>query len=156
MQTWAANPHQFGPGKKHVIDDKDNARTMCGKVLSAVPGKLVHDDKADCKICITALANRARDEQRSKEWELRRVEMERQREHETAQWQAAYQEHLRSPKWARTRQKVLERAQGIREGCREQRATQVHHLSYRHVGDEFLWELAAVCRDCHERWHAKG
>ena len=32
-------------------------------------------------------------------------------------------------------------------------ATQAHHLTYEHMGDEFLWELKAVCRPCHERWH---
>lgn len=152
-QVWAASPHQFGPGKKHVLDDKDAERTMCGKVLSAVPGKLTSDENADCKVCITALANRARDVQRSKEYEARRIEHEQQRATETAEWQAAYHAHLRSGKWANTRQKVLERASGICEGCGETRATQVHHLTYKNVGHEFLWELVAICRACHERRH---
>jgi len=32
-------------------------------------------------------------------------------------------------------------------------ATEVHHLTYQHVGHEFLFELVAICRECHTRWH---
>jgi 5-methylcytosine-specific restriction endonuclease McrA len=36
------------------------------------------------------------------------------------------------------------------DGC-QSRATQVHHLTYRHLGNEPLFELMAICRDCHEQ-----
>lgn len=58
-----------------------------------------------------------------------------------------------SPEWAAKRQIVLGRAKGVCEGCGSQPATQVHHLSYDHFGREFLWELVAICTDCHERVH---
>ena len=64
-----------------------------------------------------------------------------------------YAEYLRSKAWAGKRAKVLERAKGICEGCGERQATQVHHLTYEHVQDEFLWELVAICDECHERVH---
>lgn len=35
---------------------------------------------------------------------------------------------------------------------------QVHHFSYKHIGnevldDERIWELTFMCRDCHKKWH---
>lgn len=68
-------------------------------------------------------------------------------------WHEAYDEYLASDKWARLREKVMTRSAGICEGCLGAPATEVHHLTYKHVGDELLWELVAVCRDCHRRCH---
>lgn len=68
-------------------------------------------------------------------------------------WWADYDAYLKTPRWRSTRTQVLERAQGICEGCREHEATQVHHLSYKNVGREFLWELVAICDSCHDRVH---
>lgn len=73
---------------------------------------------------------------------------------DSAFWRA-YEEYLASPVWKKKREKILERAGGICEGCREKPATQVHHRSYEHVGDEFLFELVAVCDDCHDKLHAQ-
>lgn len=64
-----------------------------------------------------------------------------------------YESYLETGKWKRIRQRVLKRAGGICEGCGQQQATQVHHLNYSHVGEEFMFELVAVCRDCHARLH---
>ncbi len=33
------------------------------------------------------------------------------------------------------------------------RAEDVHHLTYARLYDEMLFDLIAVCRDCHERLH---
>lgn len=41
------------------------------------------------------------------------------------------------------------------EGCGKARATQVHHKTYRNLGDEFLFELVALCDACHKRLRAK-
>jgi ribosomal protein S14 len=77
------------------------------------------------------------------------------REQERAEFSSWYRdEYLHSPEWHRKRDKVLARADGRCEGCGERRATQVHHLTYTHVGREFLFQLVAVCRDCHEQIHA--
>jgi hypothetical protein len=65
----------------------------------------------------------------------------------------AYEEYLAGPVWRKKREKILDRSGGICEGCREKTATQVHHLSYEHVGNEFLFELVAVCDDCHDKLH---
>ena len=79
-----------------------------------------------------------------------------QREAQDERWQAWYQEYLGTTAWHNRRSLVLRRANGICEGCMEAHATEVHHLTYAHAGNEFLWELKAVCRDCHERFHERG
>ena len=61
--------------------------------------------------------------------------------------------YLKTPAWKGLRNRTLARAQGHCEGCGRWPATDVHHLTYAHVGQEFLWELRAVCRDCHDRLH---
>jgi 5-methylcytosine-specific restriction endonuclease McrA len=65
----------------------------------------------------------------------------------------AYDKYLTSPEWINKRIVVLKRAGGICEGCSEHAATQVHHLTYAHVGNEFLFELVAVCDECHDKLH---
>jgi hypothetical protein len=64
-----------------------------------------------------------------------------------------YASYLKSPEWGRRRSKVLQRANGMCEGCLERKATQVHHLTYDHIYNEFLFELVAVCDECHLRIH---
>lgn len=66
-----------------------------------------------------------------------------------------YDVYLESAGWQAKRAKVLRRANGICEGCLENEATQVHHLTYRNVFDEFMFELKAVCYACHQRLHAE-
>jgi 5-methylcytosine-specific restriction endonuclease McrA len=64
-----------------------------------------------------------------------------------------YREYLQGDVWRAKRARVLERAGGLCEGCREQPATQVHHLHYRRVFDELLFDLVAVCDECHAKLH---
>lgn len=64
-----------------------------------------------------------------------------------------YADYLRSQEWAARREKVMQRAVGLCEGCRVKSASDVHHLSYEHVTEEFLFELVALCGDCHARIH---
>lgn len=70
-----------------------------------------------------------------------------------AQWQLDYAEYLRSPEWAAKRRQVLARCKHVCEGCGTAKATEVHHLTYEHVRDEFLFELVGVCKACHDRIH---
>jgi hypothetical protein len=64
-----------------------------------------------------------------------------------------YAQYLQSDVWKQKRKRVLKRANGVCEGCGENPATQVHHLTYAHIQNEFLWELVAICDECHERVH---
>ena len=68
-------------------------------------------------------------------------------------WRAQYESYIRSDAWCEKRKLVLLRSRGWCEGCGNPGAVEVHHLTYEHLGREFLWELAAVCAVCHERLH---
>lgn len=64
-----------------------------------------------------------------------------------------YADYLDSPQWKALRSSVMERCGGLCEGCRKSDADDVHHLTYRNLGREFLFQLVGLCRDCHTRWH---
>lgn len=83
---------------------------------------------------------------RSRHWATARAQ------HDSAWW-AWYQEYLASDVWASKRERVLERAKGACEACGIEQATQVHHVTYKRVGREPLFDLRAVCISCHEDLH---
>ena len=64
---------------------------------------------------------------------------------------ADYDAYLRSPEWRSLRKRIYKRASGLCEGCLLRPATQTHHLTYAHKGNEFAWELVAICDACHDR-----
>lgn len=66
-----------------------------------------------------------------------------------------YHDHvvLKSEKWKELRQLVMKRCGGICEGCGKEPAVQVHHATYKHLGNEFLFELLGLCDKCHNRFH---
>ena len=70
-----------------------------------------------------------------------------------AEFWSEYGDYLNSSAWRAKRQKVLERDRFMCQGCLENRTTQVHHLSYEHVGRELLFELTSLCDECHEVAH---
>ena len=73
----------------------------------------------------------------------------------TTRFWCGYSEYLASPEWAARRRLVLVRAAGTCEGCGSAPPSEVHHLTYEHLGEEFLFELTAVCSTCHVRLHAQ-
>lgn len=72
------------------------------------------------------------------------------RQDEQRQFWAEYSEYLQSPEWQTKRRIVLERDNYLCQACRRARATQVHHLTYKHKYREPLFELVAVCESCHD------
>jgi hypothetical protein len=69
------------------------------------------------------------------------------------QWRRDYESYLQTDTWHRRRELTLEREGGLCQGCRSNRATQVHHRSYEHFRHELLYELLALCDDCHALAH---
>jgi 5-methylcytosine-specific restriction endonuclease McrA len=65
----------------------------------------------------------------------------------------SYADYLLTDKWKNLRRLALARDHNLCQGCREWPATQVHHLTYTHLGEEFLFELVSLCHFCHERIH---
>lgn len=158
---WQADPHQFGPGKTHVVDASEPTKTLCGKWLKATPGQMLEKGLATCKICLNAIENREHRRAMQEHWreegerrERERAEQERLRAIQNREWWARYDAYLRSPQWKQKAEAVKRRAGGMCEGCEMRKATQVHHLTYKHVFEEFLWELRAICDVCHERVHS--
>jgi hypothetical protein len=84
------------------------------------------------------------------EIEQRHVRIQKQ---ERANWWRQYDQYMDSPAWKARRRAVMERSRGLCEGCGSRPATQVHHMTYANVCNEFLWELKAVCDHCHARCH---
>jgi len=80
---------------------------------------------------------------------------EKIREKEKVFFDAEYGEYLQSPGWQAKRIPVLKRCCHVCEGCGMSNATEVHHLTYQNVGNEFLFELVGLCKDCHLRYHEK-
>jgi len=70
-----------------------------------------------------------------------------------AKWLARYKEYRKTPEWKRKRALILKRDKHQCQGCSTAPATQAHHLTYDHVGEEFLFELVTVCNSCHKRLH---
>ena len=86
-----------------------------------------------------------------KRYEKRRNE-EMQRVEEV--WSRNYDLYINSPEWRERRKLVFLRAGGKCEGCLSKAATDCHHTTYDNIGQEFLFELLALCDACHKRYHA--
>jgi len=80
--------------------------------------------------------------ERAQERELEREELAR--EH------AAY---LKTPIWRAKAARVMRRDGYICRACGERQASEVHHLTYEHWGNEPLFDLVAVCSVCHRALH---
>lgn len=92
----------------------------------------------------------AKNEDNRAYWEQKEAEKKRERDEENARWWRWYNNYLQSPGWRVRRRKVLARANHQCEACLEARATEVHHLTYDHAGDEPLFDLVAICALCHD------
>lgn len=149
---WAADPHRYGPGKTHLVDPDKPERTYCGIVMAAFPGKPLLNGQPNCRKCCDAPIKRQEQAARTAAWTQ---EYEDRKKLEEAEWRRQYNEYLESEAWQEIRAIVLQRANWVCEGCARAKAIQVHHLTYQHLGYEFLWELKAVCLACHERAHPK-
>ena len=73
------------------------------------------------------------------------------RNQQNQKWWDWYNQYLRTPEWQARRIAALERDNYVCRGCLRNRATEVHHLKYEHVGNELLFELVGLCHVCHQR-----
>jgi hypothetical protein len=64
-----------------------------------------------------------------------------------------YEAYLKSFDWKLKARMVLDREGHICQGCRSAKATEVHHTTYSHIFNELLFQLVALCRDCHDKAH---
>jgi 5-methylcytosine-specific restriction endonuclease McrA len=155
-----AAPHQWGAGRVHLLDTEKTDRTYCGKTASECGGTqfIGRRDQITCKLCLAAIETRVR----RAELEKRLQQQNRQREENNRVWWHNYSTYLRSQTWYKKRENVFHRAGGYCEGCREASPVQVHHLKYPRdcmpgssewVRKEKLFDLVALCEDCHQDVH---
>lgn len=63
--------------------------------------------------------------------------------------------HLQSVYWKNIRLLALERDKYTCQICKLEPAKDVHHLTYKNLGNELLEELISYCRACHKKVHEK-
>jgi len=88
-------------------------------------------------------------------WEEYRVYRNFELNQEGLKRREEYNDYLKSDKWYKIRQVVLERDNFLCQGCLENRATDVHHKNYNTLFNEVLFDLISVCRTCHLKIHSK-
>jgi hypothetical protein len=70
-------------------------------------------------------------------------------------WNEKYEKYLNSNEWKELRQRILNRDKYICQICKTNKAVQVHHLTYKRLGNEQDFDLISVCLPCHELEHTK-
>lgn len=64
-----------------------------------------------------------------------------------------YHEYLKSDAWKDKRRLVIHKQGDICQGCLNAAIDDIHHLSYDNLGDELLFQLVGLCRNCHKKTH---
>jgi hypothetical protein len=117
----------------------------CGEMV----GNWIPHGKVEQKDGIEPIDDELPMRYRQSKRELELALKQRVRDHEKSDWDEWYAVYLASPEWREKRAMVLKRCAGVCEGCGKKRAQEVHHLTYKNVGKEFLFELVGLCRECH-------
>ena len=68
---------------------------------------------------------------------------------------SAYENYLRSRKWAVTRALAVHRANRMCQVCGERYYLEVHHKTYKRLGNEEPDDLIVLCRSCHAKVHER-
>jgi 5-methylcytosine-specific restriction endonuclease McrA len=84
-------------------------------------------------------------------YEGQQLERKQKYNSEKVEWFIGYNEYLRSEKWKLKRSLVLKRDNNLCQACLSATANEVHHLTYRHVMNEPLFDLVSVCKRCHDK-----
>ena len=66
-----------------------------------------------------------------------------------------YKEYLQSDQWKYIKAKVISRDKGICQGCFIKAPLEVHHLTYKRIGEELGVDLISLCSVCHNIIHEK-
>ena len=92
--------------------------------------------------------------------EKRSAELKEEFKAKRAQWEAEFPErhakyidYLNTPEWKAKRELVIDRENGICQGCRSAPIQEVHHATYKTLGNELLFQLVGLCSPCHRRAH---
>lgn len=78
-------------------------------------------------------------------------EIKQKRKQDRIEWLETSKPYYNSDIWKLKREFVLKRDNYICQACLTKTASQVHHLTYKHFGNEPLFELTSVCKTCHDK-----
>lgn len=67
---------------------------------------------------------------------------------------SSYDEYLQSPHWKDVRVRYwASRMPKSCKGCGRKDGLELHHRTYKRLGNEWLQDLIPFCRNCHQRTH---
>lgn len=135
------------------LDGPRQLRRQCQTCGTLLPQAVRHAEARPDTPGVDVAALKRSVENRQKFYSMQRISFQKERETINSTILDDYRRYLKSPEWREKRARVLDRSGFMCEGCGTAAATQVHHLTYLHLGDEFLWELKAVCDECHGKCH---
>jgi len=69
--------------------------------------------------------------------------------------QGEYNKYLRSGSWKKFRQTILDLRGRECQLCQSKHDIQVHHMSYKRVGNEDIRDVLVVCGECHSFIHSR-
>jgi hypothetical protein len=93
------------------------------------------------------------EERRAEIFKAKVVSRQVQEQLSAAERRSKYEAYLRTPEWRQKRAKVIDRENGLCQGCRERRIEEVHHATYANLGNELLFQLIGLCSPCHRVAH---
>lgn len=125
----------------------------CGRQLRAVSKQAPEILEMPNRLPFDEALRASWDELQREHYARQRQSREDAQQRKDTAWWREYDAYLQTTAWRLKRQAVMSRAHNWCEGCATRPATQVHHLSYAHVGHELLFELVAVCDACHHALH---
>ncbi len=139
---------QFSNGTWHFVRQCENCWAQVGNYLKKEEAAKEIKYFDDVPIFDEEASERAVED----DWAARNALFQEARSRENAEWWQRYTAYLKTDAW-RSRSALVRKRNPTCEGCGLRPSTQAHHLTYKHVCNEFLWELVAVCDACHERAH---
>ena len=61
--------------------------------------------------------------------------------------------YLKSPEWKSVRRLVLSRDNHCCKACTSTSSLNIHHITYKRLGDERLSDVVCLCNNCHTKLH---
>lgn len=148
MSEWDCHHEVAELRARRIVNGGIQYRMQCQNCGRSVGNAVSHEK--------VAVYPKEWDEQLTHRWESSvRASIESRRQAESDEWRINYARYLESSEWRERRKKALERDKHVCQGCMSARATEVHHLTYSHVGRELLFQLVSLCGACHEAAHAQ-
>lgn len=66
-----------------------------------------------------------------------------------------YYDHLKSPEWRLLKSEIIKERGAFCQLCMKKDSLELHHMSYKRLGNEDKRDLLLVCRSCHSYIHKK-